>query len=118
MPAASSLSAPSTRRGASRRGTSRIGRRRRRVCRSPRARVVGAAGETGAGPRVVAAAGAQGWTLRASAGTQYQLPPLAALYGLLGNPALRRPHAFEIDGGVEHAVGGGQTLSVDVYRRR
>src|SRR6185369_4566104 len=61
---------------------------------------------------------ARGWTLRASAGTQYQLPTLAALHGLLGNPALRMPHAFEIDGGVEHAVGGGQTLSVDVYRRR
>ena len=28
------------------------------------------------------------------------------------------PHAFEIDGGVERAVGGGQTLTVDVYRRR
>jgi hypothetical protein len=67
---------------------------------------------------VLAAAAARGWTLRASAGTQYQLPPLTALHGLLGNPALRMPHAFEIDGGVEHAVGGGQTLSVDVYRRR
>src|SRR4029434_8131155 len=28
------------------------------------------------------------------------------------------PHAFEIGAGVEHALGGGQTLTVDVYRRR
>src|SRR6185503_12586954 len=82
------------------------------------ARVDSAAGETVAAPRVVVAAAARGWTVRASAGTQYQLPPLVALHGLLGNPALRMPHAFEIDGGVEHAVGGGQALSVDVYRRR
>jgi hypothetical protein len=82
------------------------------------ARVDSAAGETVAAPRVLAAAAARGWTLRASAGTQYQFPPLVALHGLLGNPALRMPHAFEIDGAVEHAVGGGQTLSVDVYRRR
>src|SRR4030095_359416 len=81
------------------------------------ARVDSAAGETVAAPRVLAAAVARGWTLRGSAGTQYQLPPLAALHGLLGNPALRMPHACEIGGGVEHAVGGGQTLSVDVYRR-
>jgi hypothetical protein len=82
------------------------------------ARVDSTAGETVAAPRVLAAAVARGWTLRASGGTQYQLPPLAALHGLLGNPALRMPHAFEIDGGVERAVGGGQTLTVDVYRRR
>ena len=118
MPVASSLWAPSTRRGASRRGPSGSvdavgacvdhggcarGQRRRRN-----------RGRAGA----LAAAAARGWTLRASAGTQYQLPPLAALHGLLGNPALRMPHAFGIDGGVEHAVGGGQTLTVDVYRRR
>jgi len=89
-----------------------------RVSITAGARVDSAAGETVAAPRVLAAAAARGWTLRASAGAQYQLPPLAALHGLLGNPALRMPHAFEIDGGVEHAVGGGQTLSVDVYRRR
>jgi hypothetical protein len=82
------------------------------------ARVDRAAGETVAEPRVLAAAVARGWTLRAAAGTQYQAPPLAALHGMLGNPSLRMPRAFEIDGGVEHAVGGGQTLSVDVYRRR
>jgi hypothetical protein len=82
------------------------------------ARVDSAAGETVAAPRVLAAAAARGWTLRASAGTQSQLPPLTALHGLLGNPALRMPHAFEIDGGLERAVGGGQTLTLDVYRRR
>src|SRR4030095_15965870 len=82
------------------------------------ARVDSAAGQTVAAPRVLAATVARGWTLRASAGTQYQLPPLAALHGLLGNPALRMPNAFEIDGGLERAVGGGQTLTVDVYRRR
>jgi hypothetical protein len=89
-----------------------------RVSITAGARVDSAAGETVAAPRVLAAAAARGWRLRASAGTQHQLPPLAALHGLLGNPALRMPHAFEIDGGVEHAVGDGQTLSVDVYRRR
>ncbi|HXD75383.1 MAG TPA: TonB-dependent receptor, partial [Vicinamibacterales bacterium] len=89
-----------------------------RVSITAGARVDSAAGETVAAPRVLAAAAARGWTLRASAGTQYQLPPLAALHGLLGNPALRMPHAFEIGGGVDHAVGSGQTLSVDVYRRR
>jgi outer membrane receptor for ferrienterochelin and colicin len=89
-----------------------------RVSITAGARVDSAAGETVASPRVLAAAVARGWTLRASAGTQYQLPPLVALHGLLGNPGLRMPHAFEIDGGVEHAVGGGHTLSVDVYRRR
>src|SRR4029453_16356671 len=82
------------------------------------ARVDSTAGETVAAPRGLAAALARGWALRAAAGTQRQLPPLAALHGLLGNPALRMPHAFEIDGGVEHAVGGGQTLSVGVYRPR
>jgi hypothetical protein len=82
------------------------------------ARVDSAAGETVAAPRVLAAAAARGWTLRASAGTQYQRPPLTALHGLLGNPALRMPHAFEIDGGLERAVGGGQTLTIDLYRRR
>jgi hypothetical protein len=89
-----------------------------RVSITAGARVDSAAGETVAAPRALAAATAGGWTLRASVGTQYQLPPLAALHGLLGNPALRMPHAFEIDAGVEHEVGGGQTLSVDVYRRR
>jgi hypothetical protein len=82
------------------------------------ARVDSVAGETVAAPRVLAAVVARGWTLRASGGTQYQLPPLVALHGLLGNSALRMPHAFEIDGGVERAIGGGHTLSVDVYRRR
>src|SRR4029078_13586516 len=89
-----------------------------RVSITAGARVDSAAGETVAAPRVLASAARRGWTWRASAGTQYQLPPLAALHGLLGNPPLRMPHAFEIDGGVEHAVGGGQTLSVDVYHRR
>src|SRR5918993_1446553 len=101
MPAASSLWAPSA-----------------RVSITAGARVDSAAGETLVAPRVLAAATARGWTLRASAGTQSQLPALAALHGLLGNPALRMPHAFEIDGGVEHAIGGGQALTVDVYRRR
>src|SRR5918993_1693696 len=101
MPAASSLWAPSA-----------------RVSITAGARVDSAAGETLVAPRVLAAATARGWTLRASTGRQYQLPPLAALHGLLGNPALRMPHAFEIDGGVERAVGGGQTLTVHVYRRR
>jgi len=81
------------------------------------ARVDSGGGETAAAPRLLVAGAARGWTLRASAGTQYQLPPLAAVHGLLGNPALRMSHAFEIDGGFDHAVGGGQTLSVDVYRR-
>src|SRR5215510_14313298 len=89
-----------------------------RVSITAGARVDSAAGETVAAPRVLAAGAVRGWTLRASAGTQYQLPPLAAVHGLLGNPALRMSHAFEIGGGVEHAVGSGQTLSVDVYRRR
>lgn len=89
-----------------------------RVSITAGARLDSAAGETVAGPRVLAAAAAGGWTLRASAGSQYQVPPLAALHGMLGNPALRMPHAFEVGGGAEHAVGGGQMLSVDVYRRR
>jgi hypothetical protein len=79
-------------------------------------RVDSAGGETVAAPRMLVAGVARGWTLRASAGTQYQLPPLAALHGLLGNPALRMSRA--LDGGFDHAVGGGQTLSVDLYRRR
>ena len=80
-------------------------------------RVDHAAGETVAAPRMLLAGVARGWTLRASAGTQYQLAPLVALHGLLGNPALRMAHAFEIDGGLDHAVPGGLTLSVDLYRR-
>lgn len=60
---------------------------------------------------------ARGWTLRASAGTQYQPPPLAAIGGLLGNPGLGASRAFEIDAGVEHAMGGVATISVDIYRR-
>lgn len=82
------------------------------------ARIDRADDETVAAPRVLVAGRARGWTLRASAGTQYQVPPLAAVHGLLGNPALRMSHAFEIDGGVEHPLGGGQTLTIDVYRRR
>ena len=81
------------------------------------ARVDSAAGETVAAPRVLVAGAVRGWTLRASGGTQYQLPPLAAFHGFLGNPALEMSHAFEIDGGIEHPVGGALTMSVDVYRR-
>jgi TonB dependent receptor-like, beta-barrel/Carboxypeptidase regulatory-like domain len=81
-------------------------------------RVDRAAGETVAAPRMLVAGVARGWTLRASAGTQYQLPPLAAVHGLLGNPALRMSQAYEIDGGFEREVRGGLTLSVDLYRRR
>ena len=82
------------------------------------ARVDHAGGETLAAPRVLVAGAARGWTLRASAGTQYQLPPVAALHGFLGNPALGASRAIEIDGGVEHAMGRVMTLSVDLYRRR
>jgi TonB dependent receptor-like, beta-barrel/Carboxypeptidase regulatory-like domain len=89
-----------------------------RVTVTAGARVDRAGGETVAAPRVLVAGVARGWTLRGSAGTQYQLPPFATLHGLLGNPALHMSRAFEIDGGLEHAVGGGQTLSVDFYRRR
>ena len=81
-------------------------------------RVDSGAGETVAAPRLLVAGAVRGWTLRASAGTQDQLPPLAALHGLLGNPALRMSRALEIDGGFDHALNGGQTLSVDLYRRR
>src|SRR5262245_46467041 len=89
-----------------------------RVSITAGARVDSADGETVAAPRVLVAAAAGGWTVRASAGSQYLLPPLAALHGLLGHPAVRLPHAFEMGGGVERAIGGAQTLSVDVYRRR
>jgi hypothetical protein len=89
-----------------------------RVSITAGARVDRAGDETAAAPRVLVAGVARGWTLRGSVGTEYQLPPLLALRGFLGNPALRLSRAFEIDGGLDHAVGGGQTLSVDVYRRR
>ena len=89
-----------------------------RVSITAGARVDHVAGETVAAPRLLVAAMARGWTLRASAGTQYQAPPLAAVHGLLGNPALRMSRAFEIDGGLEHQMRGGMTLSVDLYRRR
>jgi hypothetical protein len=82
------------------------------------ARVDQAGEATLVAPRALVAGAARGWTLRASAGTQYQLPPLAALHGLLGNPALGASRAFEIDAGVEHGMGGVATVSVDVYRRR
>ena len=75
-------------------------RARGRVSITAGARVDSAAGETVVAPRVLAAATTRGWTLRASAGTQYDRPPLATLHGLLGNPMLRMPHAFEIDWGV------------------
>ncbi len=89
-----------------------------RVSVTAGARIESADGETVAAPRVIVTGVARGWTLRASAGTQYQLPPLAAQYGLLANPGLRMPRAVEFGGGFDHALGAGQTLSVDVYRRR
>src|SRR4029078_4594735 len=67
-------------------------------------RAHGAAGAPVPAPRLLVAGAARGWTLRASAGTQYQLPPLAAVHGLLGNPALRMSRALEIAGGVSPAA--------------
>ena len=56
-------------------------------------------------------------TVRAAAGVQRQPPPLATLFGVLGNPRLRPPRSTEVDAGLEHALSDRVSVTVDVYRR-
>jgi len=77
------------------------------------------AGETVASPRLrVAMPLGGGWLVRGAAGVQTQAPPLAALFGLLGNPGLRATRSVEVDAGVEKAVTAQTTIAIDLYRRR
>jgi outer membrane cobalamin receptor len=77
------------------------------------------AGETVASPRIrVAVPLGAGWLVRGAAGEQVQAPPLPALFGLLGNPALRASHSVEVDAGVEKSLPARTTLAIDLYRRR
>lgn len=57
------------------------------------------------------------WTVRAAAGVQRQPPPLATLFGVLGNRHLRSPRSTEVDAGLEHALSDRVSVTVDVYRR-
>ena len=76
------------------------------------------ASETIASPRLrVALRLGRGWLVRGAAGVQAQAPPLAALFGLLGNPALRASRSTEVDAGFEKAVSARMTFTIDVYRR-
>lgn len=76
------------------------------------------AGETVASPRVrLAMPLGGGWLVRGAAGVQAQAPPLPALLGLLGNPALRASRSVEVDAGVEKAMSARITLTIDLYRR-
>ena len=75
-------------------------------------------GETVASPRVkVAMPLGGGWLVRAAAGAQAQAPPLPAVLGLLGNPALRASESVELDAGVEKAMPARMTFTIDLYRR-
>jgi carboxypeptidase-like protein len=75
-------------------------------------------GETLVSPRLrVALPLSAGWLVRGAAGVQSQAPPLPALFGLLGNPALRASRAVEVDAGIEKALPGRLTVTMDLYRR-
>jgi len=76
------------------------------------------ASETLASPRVrVALRLGGGWLVRGAAGVQTQAPPLATLYGLLANPALRASRSTEVDAGFEKAISTRMTFAIDLYRR-
>jgi outer membrane receptor for ferrienterochelin and colicin len=76
------------------------------------------ASDTIASPRLrVALRLGRGWLVRGAAGVQAQAPPLAAVFGLLGNPALRASQSTEVDAGFEKAVSARMTFAIDVYRR-
>jgi hypothetical protein len=81
-------------------------------------RVDRAGGETMVAPRLAATAALNAaWTIRGSAGIQYQPGSLSAMHGLLGNPALRAARSTEIDLGLEHRLSDQVTVTVDAYRR-
>jgi hypothetical protein len=76
-------------------------------------------GETLVSPRFrLALPIGSGWLLRGAAGVQAQPPPLAALFGLLGNPALSASRSIELDAGLEKRLSPRMTFTIDLYRRR